>query len=440
MPLSGLLGHYHFLPSNTVTREIKIRNQYHDYDAGELIPILKKFNLYCALRDLIITSKKGGYIIEKTSDNSYNFIDVPNWIGNEDRKARYFSQYVDNHISTYVQRHEGIESSPLERDFPKEIDCGKFNSNDFWNVYVYLWEISYEYKKTHYKKNAHGVTTNTEKLTIIRNISSLNREISKAKKIPYEVVSHVTDWLIFDKETNYKFSLFHCPLVKINNNLVLLSPISILTTHVPTTFLRLLAHKNKKALDSFSSQLEKEKIGELISHMQSNATTVKPGLKTKVNKKVVEIDIVEFNKENHSLSLVQAKFFIRPDTVIEVYGANETIEKAVKQLQRNKDLVENTNLLKQICDLMGISTQEIKTINYILLPTNFVGSDYVTIDKWINIIPMEFYLLPENKGKSISDVASSFKNIVATIPDMQACTEVSFDFAGMSITCPTLSM
>lgn len=428
------------LPSKTVTREIKIRNKYEDLYGSELINILKNFNLFCTLRDLIITTRKGGYTIEKTSDNSYKFIDIPNWIGYEDKKARYFSQYVDDHISNTVRISENIDNSPLKRDFPSDIECGTFSSNDFWDVYAYLWKICYTSRKINYKINKYGVTTKTNKLTILRNIDSLIRDISKEKKISNKKVRDVLNWLFFDKETNYKFTLFHCPLIKLNNNIVLISPISILNTHVPTIFMRLLAHRNKKALDSVSSQLEQLKINELISHMNTNTNLVKGSVKTKIKKKEVEIDLVEFDEAQSTLSLVQAKFFIRPDTVAEVYSSNETIEKAVKQLHRNKKLVENSSLLKQICDLIGISKEKVKTINYILLPTNFVGSDYVIIDKWIQIVPMEFYLLPENKGKSIQQVSSRFRDIIVQIPDALVSVEESIEFAGMDISFPNLSV
>ena len=88
---------------------------------------------------------------------------------------------------------------------------------------------------------------------------------------------------------------------------------------------------------------------------------------------------------------------------------------------------------------MKISTDKVKTVYYILLPTNFVGSDYVLIDEWIKIIPMEFYLLPENKGKNTGQVSSRFNEIMASIPDENVTTNVTIELDGINVEFPALT-
>ena len=127
--------------------------------------------------------------------------------------------------------------------------------------------------------------------------------------------------------------------------------------------------------------------------------------------KETELDLVEYDKQRFTLSIVQAKLTIPPDSVSEVDSVNKVILEAVGQLNNNKKLIEKNNNKQILLNQIGVLSKNHIDIKYFLLTTSFTGSDFLSIPEWINVMPIEFCLRPESKGKPLNSIHRHFKEL-----------------------------
>jgi len=435
------------LPDETNTSELEIRKKWNDKVAEQCMNNLEEFSKYYMLRDLVICTKRRGYSVSCPDHNTIEFVDAPNWQGHKDQKSRYISQLIeeDNSFRERVTRINdfSLEGTLLDEKFPHDLDTSEFSSNEFWKVWNYLSNLCARSIANHYKPRKKGRHYHTKMLTIIKSKKALVSEIYQRTGIGKSVVSRVISWLSFNTNTPRKFSLFHCPIIEINNKSYLILPHAVVFASPSTVFLRLLAHYDKRAYDSASSMLEKNKLNKIKSHLISGDRPIKTGIKLDLDGRDVELDLAEYDKNSSILSIVQAKFFIPPDTVSEVDSANEVILEAVEQLKINKKLAESNEKLDVLFQKIGISSNKNIEIKYFLLPTGFTGSDYLDIPDWIHVIPAEFCLLSKYKGQSLVSIWQEYKKIWNSLDESAKSSYVernSFNLAGWKFVAPTFRM
>ena len=435
------------LPDSSNMTDDELRNEWNPNYMKELMDILKDIYNFYYLRDLIITTKNDGYELRIINDSTFEFADTPEWKGFGDYKSLIINnmvdnESVDNYIKININQYEMIVPL-LEKVFPFDINTGDFTSNEFLEAWNYLVKLSATNIQNNYRNTLGNTlaykTTSTQRLALLKTKGRLITEIASHTDIKEDKVTRILSWITFNSQTPKKLSLFHCPLIEINENLFLVSTTPLIRSCVPTIFLRLFAHYNKKAYDSVSSKVEKEKLSEVMHHIGENDRNLIIGLKYKEIKKESEIDLVEYCAKSLTLSIVQSKFFISPDSVIEVAHANREIEKAFKQLKRNKENIEEGSLLDMICRRINIKTSDVQNINYYVIPTGFSGSDFLRIPDWIRIIPSNYCLSKKNKGKSLDKIWSEFHSLWKSL-DEEICNGIverfSFTVADMKIYAP----
>ena len=134
------------LPYQTSTSASKIKGKWNVGIIPDLTKILENSSYFCHLRDLLITTGKGGYLLNELGENHLEFIDSPNWKGLGDYKARKIDHVVEDDAveSLEIPRNFNdftLDGSHIDRDFPHNIKTSEFDSKDFWDVWRYLFRL-----------------------------------------------------------------------------------------------------------------------------------------------------------------------------------------------------------------------------------------------------------------------------------------------------------
>lgn len=431
------------LPSDNYMLIKNLRNSWDNEIASKCHSFLSDLSNYYHLRDLIICAKRGGYIVETPKPDVIVFKNPENWQGERDFHSRLIADSISRDRAPskedMIAKGFQLENTHLYEDYPKGLNASVFSSMEFWHVWNYIFCLSRDSIIDSCKLHRVGeacMTSHTKELTILITKKSLMKQIHDNTGIPKGNAWAILNWIMFNSQTNRKFSLFHCPIVEINEKFLLIAPSAMMLTYVPTAFLRLLAHHDKDCLDQASSALEKETLNKLKKHIENENVIIRIGLELDHK---TEIDIVEYNKRDKTLCIVQAKLVISPDSVSEVDNANKTLEKGVDQLNKNKELFENnSDALGVLLDKMGIEEETDILLKYFLLPTNFTGSDFLEIPDWINVMPIEYCLRPQCKEKSLSSILVDYKklwdSLSSTIETSQS--EDEFELCGFKIVSP----
>lgn len=431
------------LPSNEYLVMRNLRNSWSDEIASKCQRFLTDLSNYYHLRDLVICAKRGGYIVETPKPDVIIFKDPAHWVGERDFRSRLITDSISRDRAPkkaeLIEQGFQLDKTHLYEDFPKGLNTSAFSSLDFWEVWNYLFCLSRDSIFDSCKLHRIGetcMTSHTKELTILITKKTLIKHIHGNTGISKENVRAILNWIMFNSQTEKKFSLFHCPIIEVNKNFVLIAPHTIISSHVPTTFLRLLAHHDKIFLDQASSTLEKETLNQLKNHLGNENTIVCVGLKVNKN---AEIDIVEYNERDNTLCIGQAKLVIRSDSVSEVDNANKMLGKGLEQLNKNKELLENKSdsidiLLKKI----GVRKKTNIQLKYFLLPTSFTGSDFLKIPNWVKVMPVEFCLRPQCKGKSLCSIWADYKKLWDSLSNKIESSQLEheFELAGFKIVFP----
>lgn len=401
---------------------------------------------YSHLRDLVICAKRGGYTVETPAEKVFRFKDVPNWQGTADIKSLLIGQMISGDRTPVTSNTDpntfSLADTSGHEDFPHNIKSSSYSSSDFWSLWEYIWEISRDALIESAKTDKYGTykaTSETQNLCIIITKRKLTDGIVQTKGVSRETASMFLGWMMFNSQTPKKFSLFHCPLVEINEKFVLIVPHAFLMGHVPTIFLRQLAHHDKKVYDACSSSLEKQSLKRLKNHIEGDNRIIRIGVKLHTPKGQMELDVVEYDKAHLTLSIAQAKLTIRPDTVSEVDQTNDLLAEGIEQLRQNKMFFgEGQANLGELFIKLGINTDDPLTIKYFLIPTRFTGSDFLDIPSWIATLPIEFCLRPQCRGRSLCSIWENYSklwnSLDCTVESSQ--TESEFELAGFKIKYP----
>lgn len=424
----------------------KLRRKYKDDIANKANQTLADLANYSQIRDLIICANRGGYLVEAPQHNTLLFKDDPNWTGTSDMKSRLIGDRISterNVVSDVRSPADlSLDKTSAYDDFPHNIQSSAYTASDFWSLWNWLWELCKERIVEDISIRNYGTytaTSKTNELCILVTKKRLVDDIFNAVGIDRSIIRTFLEWLSFNSETPRKFTLFHCPLVEINEKFFLILPHVIMMSHIPTIFRRLLAHHDKQLYDAYSTDMEKATLLRLKDHLSNTECKVLTNVKVDTSSGQMELDIIEYNKNEATLSVGQAKLTIRADSVAEVDHSNSVMSQGVDQLKQNKASLESDQgVLLSICLKLGIDCKDISNIRYYLLPTRFTGSDYLSIPDWIMCLPIEFCLQPKFRSKSLALILKEYSNLWNSLDEEGVFSkyEGTFEIGDFKITYP----
>lgn len=438
------------LPDLELIRIDKLRKKYKDEVANKANQTLAALANYSQIRDLIICANRGGYLVEAPKNNTLLFKDDPNWTGTSDMKSRLIGDRIsaERNVVGHVRSPAELclDKTSAYDDFPHNIQSSTYTASDFWSLWNWLWELCKERiieDSSIRNYGTYAATSKTNELCILITKKRLVDDIFNAVGIDRDIIRTFLEWLSFNSKTPRKFTLFHCPLVEINDKFFLILPHVIMMSHIPTIFLRLLAHHDKQLYDAYSTNMEKATLQRLKGHLNNTECKVLTNVKLDTSSGQMELDIVEYNKKEATLSVGQAKLTIRADSVAEVIHSNSVMSKGVDQLEQNKASFESDKgVIQAVCSKIGIDCKDIANIRYYLLPTRFTGSDYLSIPDWIMCLPIEFCLQPKFQGKSLAFIAKDYCKLWNSLDeeDVFSKRECTFEIGDFKITYPGFKM
>ena len=428
----------------------ELRGKYKDDIASKANQILADLLKYYQVRDLAICANRGGYLVDAPQHDTLIFKDDPNWDGTSDMKSRLIGDKISaerNKLNNVVSLTDlTLNKTSAYDDFPHNIQSPTYAASDFWA----LWDRLFEICKNRIMEDCsirnygtYAATSKTNELCILVTKKKLVDDIFNDTGIERSTISTFLEWLSFNSKTPRKFTLFHCPLVEVNEKFFLILPHVITMSHVPTIFLRLLAHHDKQLYDAYSTDMEKTTLQRLKNHLRNPECKVMTNVKVDTSSGRMELDIVEYDKNEAVLSVGQAKLTIRADSVAEVDYSNSILSKGLDQLKKNKASFESDHdAIPAVCSKLGIDRKDISHIRYYLLPTRFTGSDYLSIPDWVMCLPIEFCLQPKFQGKSLAFIVDSYCTLWNSIDEenMFSKHECTFEIGGFKITYPGFKM
>jgi len=438
------------LPDSECILIDKLRKKYRDEIACAASTVLDDALKYGHVRDLVICANRGGYIVEFPESNTIIFKDNPSWPGTSDIKSRLIGDRISAERNTQCNINS-IDNLTLDKtsaydDFPHDIQGEIYSGSDFWALWNCLFEMCKDrmVEDSAIRNNGtYAATSKTNELCILITKKRLLAHIHSTTGIEHDTIKIFLLWLSFNSETERKFTLFHCPLIEINDKFYLILPNVIMLSHVPTIFLRLLAHHDKQVYDTYSTDMEKLTLRRLKDHLGDAGRILKTNVQIDASSEPMEIDFVEFDQSNSILTICQAKLTIRADSVAEVDHSNRVLSQGVDQLRKNKETFgSDQNALIELCSKLGINCEDISQIQYFLLPTRFTGSDYLDIPEWVTCLPVEFCLQSKYIGKSLNSIVNAYRALWDSIDEEQTFSkdECTFDIGDFKITFPGFSM
>ncbi len=438
------------LPDHSYTDIRKLRNSWNNKTAAQCNKVLTDIKNYSHIRDLVICAKRGGYIVETPDDHTFIFKNTPDWNGIRDFKSKLISGTISEErnkiLVSDILAKGFIGATSLYDDFPHSLQTSNYSGADFWHLWEWLFNFSISVINEGCKIRNYGsyvATSETKELTVLITKKMMMDLLARETGLSKSVIGIFLRWLTFNSQTPKKFTLFHCPLVEINDKFLMILPHTILMAHIPTVFFRLLAQYDKTAFDSASSYLEKQTLKRLKTHLEGQGYIIKTNIKLDTPTETAELDFVEYEELSSTFSVGQAKLTVRADSVAEVDHTNEVLKKGLAQLERDKKLLcGNQSNMKLLFEKLGVLQSDNVNIEYFLLPTCFTGSDFLQTPSWVKILPVEFCLQPQYKGHSICSVWTQYMTLWDSFDEkvVSSRSQSEFEIAGLKISYPGLAI
>ncbi|MEN6424838.1 MAG: hypothetical protein ABFE13_05720 [Phycisphaerales bacterium] len=438
------------LPIRKQTSIENLRASWQKSVQDKAMEVLKNLVPYSSVRDLVICAKRGGYVVDTPEQSAFHFKDPSTWLGVNDIKSRLVAERIstdrNSQNESMTPETFSLDETSMYEDFPHNVKGPFYSGSDFWYLWTYIFQLCSkrirEDCRTH-NYGAFAATSETRGLCILITKRKLIGGIVKTSRVEERTASLFVGWLTFNSNTPRKFSLFHCPLIEVNEKFVLIVPHVVLLAFPPTTFLRLLAHHDKRTYDTCCSRTEKQSLRHLKEHIEATDRIVRTGVKFRASDGEVELDIVEYNRSSSTLSVGQAKFTIRPDSWPEVDHENEVLQGAIEQLKRDRSvLCEKLTNIQKLLDEIGVQDSCALQIDYFLLPTRFTGSDFLEIPDWVKVLPIEFCLRSECKGRPLRSIWADYRRLWDSLDETVKSSRIEqeIEIAGMTIRYPGFAL
>lgn len=438
------------LPVRKQTSIENLRASWQKSVQDKAMEVLKNLVPYSSVRDLVICAKRGGYVVDTPEQDVFHFKDPSSWLGVNDIKSRLVAERIsidrNSQNESMTPETFSLDKTSMYEDFPHNVKGPSYSGSDFWHLWTYIFQLCskriIEDCRIH-NCGTFAATSETKGLCILITKRKLVDGIVRTSGVEERTASLFVGWLTFNSNTPRKFSLFHCPLIEVNKKFVLISPHVVLLAFPPTTFLRLLAHHDKRTYDTCCSRTEKQSLCHLRKHIEASDRIVRTGVKFRASDGEVELDIVEYNRSSSTLSIGQAKLTIRPDSWPEVEHENKVLQGAIKQLKRDRSVLsEQPKSMEMLLAEIGVQDSSAPQIDYFLLPTRFTGSDFLEIPDWVKVLPIEFCLRPECKGRALRSIWEGYRGLWDSLDETvkSARIEEKIEIAGITIRYPGFAL
>jgi hypothetical protein len=380
------------LPSSRQFNEESVINSL-DSAVGERIQRVHEGMMYYAeARDIFLSYYYGAYDLQSTDPCHLVFVDNPTWPVDSDF-AQTFLSIETQHARTPPGQYPPTADATAE--FPPHLDMGGIFSPTFLN----LWEALTQLLVAFIGNVGAPVIPCSELITRLcqgTNASPIN-------------VQRFVKLITFQPSQHRQLMLFHCPVIPLTQSVVQIVPWAVFGANITTTAMRLAAVRGP-GLGSVSNNLEAFFLGCLQQHFAAGGNVIRFRREYSSAQDRGDIDFIVYEPSSNILTLVQAKMFINPDTVPEVFDANQDLEEAISQLDRVRSWFEAAqhSQRKAILDLPQL--REDTRVFFAVLANGFVGSDFLVYPPDILFCDIRYLLRPEFQGASFYEALHSFTN------------------------------
>jgi len=316
--LSGLEGQ---LPPGPFVKAL-LADSIRDDDRKRSVAALRCMSDYYKVRDAFLTYAWGGYEIETPGSNLIRFLDSPTWIGKRDHAQHIIGQEIK--LEQAVSNTSPLALSPrtmIERaiDLPPSLSLDGLTAEQFVSTWIGL--------VSHFAPAwMMGQSSVAERASILALAQSVgNLSFAEAERF----VTLVT----YDRQSRLPLNLFLCPLVPLTqSSFVVVAPGFIMGNPLVSA-VRLAVHRGS-GLDAYAQNLAAHFQGSLKKQFQAPGVTIQTNIPYSNQDDRGDIDFVLYESASNRLLLAEIKGFIFPDTVEEVFRANEALEKGLEQAER----------------------------------------------------------------------------------------------------------
>ncbi len=384
--------------------------------------VLEGMKRYALVRDIFLGYYYGAYDIQTKDPRRLVFSDVPAWRGDIDFAETFLSS------ETKTARTPANEYPPTEdvtSDFPPNLHIGHVSSDAFRTLWVVLARILADF-------------VGTGGAPVLQQ-SELVARLRQATDLPSDVVEGFVDLITLRPTSPPQLTLFHCPVVPLTQFDVQIVTPAVFGANISTTVMRLAVYRGG-GLSKVSKSLETFFLGRLEQQFSLGQTLVRLGRQYSTAQDRGDIDIVVYEPLSKVLTLAQAKTFIYPDSVPEVFDANEDIENAISQVGRTFTWFSTAhhNERKAVLDLPELS--EDSKVSFAVLANGFVGSDFLTHSQDILFGDIRYLMRPEFKGASFHEALRSFSSRLSELKLSlkRMIGEETIQVGNVEVTCPAL--
>lgn len=389
---------------------------------GKALKIHEGMRSYALARDVFLGYYFGAYDIESDNPRQLVFVDDPVWPGGFDFAETWLS------VETKQARTSTDQYPPTKdvtAEFPPNVDMGSISSDTFLVLWAILAQMLVEFIST----GGAPVLTRSDLVT----------KLCQTAQLSSNIISRFVDLITLSSTDPAELTLFHCPVVPLTRSDIQIVPPAIFGANISTTVLRLAARRGPE-LGAVSKRLEAFFLGRLQQHFSVGRNVIRIGRKYSCGQDQGDIDFVAYEPSSKVLTLAQAKTFIYPDSVSEVFAANEDIEEAISQLNRTRTWFNATGHEERKA-VLGLPelTNDTKVL-FAVLANGFVGSEFLHPPDDVLLGDIRFLLRPEFRGASLQ---ASLQSFAVRVADLRSCIEPmvgkeTIRIGEVEIVCPAI--
>jgi hypothetical protein len=395
--LSGLKGD---LPAGPFIEEL-IADSLGENDWKRSAAALKCMSDYYKVRDAFLTYAWGGYEIETRGSSLIRFVDAPTWIGKRDHAQHVINQEIK--LEQVISNTSSLVLSPqvlIERalDVPATLTLRELTAAQFVSTWIGLTSKFFPAWLT-------GQTLVVETTTVLALVQGLgNLSVAEAETF--------VNLVIYDRQADLPLNLFFCPLVPLTQSSLLVVTPGFIMGNPLVSVVRLAVHRGA-GLDVYAKDLAAQFQEKLRRHFEGPGVTIQTNITYSNQDDTGDIDFVLYETASNRLILAQIKGFIFPDTVEEVYRANEALEKGVEQAERVRRWWNSrgSSQWPQILNMPASST--LPEVHFVVIGNGFSGSDYLEIPGYIRVVDAQYLLLSKFRRRSIFEPIAEYERRIS---------------------------
>jgi len=345
--------------------------------------LIEEFKKYAWLRDCLLTYRTHGYEYA-IQDSIVSFSNPDDFPGYRDAVNRELFTVIDQNRVEKDDYFKVMETLRL----------GQLSGVDYFNIRMALINI---------------VRSNIGRPQII-SLSEIVRQLTEETSLPEEIVRTYIECNMQNTKGDGSLTIQHRPFIELSKDYVFLSYPALLIGDPETILPRLYIKTDDNNEELFSENAEEFLINRILEHLDFGNLVTRKNVKVSDGEGEFEIDIICYYEELNTVIISEVKAFIKPDTVMEVWAANERISEGIGQIKRRKAWFETLGI-EEIKKLMEVDSITVKPEpKFVLLTNSFCGSDYLEIPDDISIVNIEYILMQKYKGCGLETCIKEFED------------------------------